>query len=216
MPKIIFWDVDTQVDFMDPNGKLYVEGAKDIVENVGRLTTLARDMHLQISGDVCDHVLEDDEISEHPDFRSTYPPHCIRGTPGQEKIAQTRALHPLWIENRPYTMKRLKEEVKAHRGEILLKKNRVDVFSQPNTNLLLEILRPRQVIVYGVALDVCVYYAVEGFLARGDIRTVVVRDATRGIDPERGERILRDWRTRGVEVVTTDEVVKRLTLSPRP
>jgi nicotinamidase/pyrazinamidase len=216
MPKIIFWDVDTQVDFMHPNGKLYVEGAKDIVENVGRLTTLARDMHLQISGDVCDHVLEDDEISEHPDFRSTYPPHCIRGTPGQEKIAQTRALHPLWIENRPYTMKRLKEEVKAHRGEILLKKNRVDVFSQPNTNLLLEILRPRQVIVYGVALDVCVYYAVEGFLARGDIRTVVVRDATRGIDPERGERILRDWRTRGVEVVTTDEVVKRLTLSPRP
>jgi nicotinamidase-related amidase len=63
------------------------------------------------------------------------------------------------------------------------------------------------VVVYGVALDVCVYHAVEGFLARGDIDVTLVRDAVRAIDLKRGEEILRGWAQRGVKVKGTVEVV---------
>ncbi len=39
--KTIFWNVDTQVDFMNKDGKLYVQGAEEIKPNLKRLTDLA-------------------------------------------------------------------------------------------------------------------------------------------------------------------------------
>ena len=33
MKKIIFFDVDTQFDFIDPSGNLYVKGAEGIIKN---------------------------------------------------------------------------------------------------------------------------------------------------------------------------------------
>jgi len=41
-PEILFWDVDTQVDFMRESGALYVPGAEEIVPTLGRLTDSAR------------------------------------------------------------------------------------------------------------------------------------------------------------------------------
>ena len=35
---VIFWDVDTQHDFMDPDGKLYVQGAELIKPKLEQLT----------------------------------------------------------------------------------------------------------------------------------------------------------------------------------
>ena len=35
---VIFWDVDTQHDFMDPDGKLYVKGAELIMPKLAQLT----------------------------------------------------------------------------------------------------------------------------------------------------------------------------------
>jgi nicotinamidase-related amidase len=72
---------------------------------------------------------------------------------------------------------------------------------------VIEALRPDTVVVYGVALDVCDRYAVEGLLARGDVDVVVVRDATAAIDAGRGSELLREWAARGVRVASTDEVV---------
>jgi len=35
---VLFWDVDTQVDFMRADGKLYVPEAESLVPNLKRLT----------------------------------------------------------------------------------------------------------------------------------------------------------------------------------
>ena len=40
----LFWDVDTQVDFVDPGGVLHVPGAEAIVPNLEALTVHARRM----------------------------------------------------------------------------------------------------------------------------------------------------------------------------
>ena len=38
----ILWDVDTQVDFMEPSGKLYVPGAKDVAPAMELLVDAGR------------------------------------------------------------------------------------------------------------------------------------------------------------------------------
>ena len=93
----------------------------------------------------------------------------MKGTPGQEKIEATKPLHPLWIESRKYDETELERLVKEHDGEIIFKKQKFDVFSNPNVNAVLDIIKPgltkgEQMVVYGVALDVCNAYDIEGWL----------------------------------------------------
>src|SRR6267378_3039915 len=74
---VIFWDVDTQADFMLPGGKLYVPGAEKLIPNLKRLTDAAREGRVFIIGDACTHTLDDPEFER-------FPPHCVRGTPGAD------------------------------------------------------------------------------------------------------------------------------------
>ena len=62
--------------------------------------------------------------------------------------------------------------------------------------------------LYGVALDVCDKYAVEGLLRhRPGIPITLVSDATRAIHPESASALLEAWRRQGVRVATSDEVL---------
>ena len=51
--RVIFWDVDTQVDFMLPGGKLYVPGAEKLLPNLKLLTDAARRNEVSLLGRVC-------------------------------------------------------------------------------------------------------------------------------------------------------------------
>ena len=82
----VLWDVDTQVDFMLPDGKLYVRGAEQTVPAMQRLVEAARAAGIVHVASADDHELTDAEIADEPDFRTTYPPHCLRGTRGARKI----------------------------------------------------------------------------------------------------------------------------------
>ena len=44
MARVLFWDVDTQYDFMRADGKLYVPDAERLIPNLKRLTDYAWDM----------------------------------------------------------------------------------------------------------------------------------------------------------------------------
>ena len=101
MTGTIFWDVDTQVDFMVPGGKLYVPDAAAITANLDRLTRHARERGIPRVASVDDHTLFDPEISDTPDFRETFPPHCLHGTDGQKKIPATAMASPVVVPNRP-------------------------------------------------------------------------------------------------------------------
>jgi nicotinamidase/pyrazinamidase len=82
MPGAILWDVDTQVDLMELPGKLHVPGAKDVMSAMERLVDAARAASVTHVASADDHELTDPEICDQPDFRDTYPPHCLRGTRG--------------------------------------------------------------------------------------------------------------------------------------
>lgn len=204
----IFWDVDTQVDFMRPEGSLYVPGAIEIGPALGALTRHASAHGIVRVATVCDHVLEDDEISDTPDFRNTFPPHCLRGTPGQAKVPETALADPVVVPNHHEDPAVLGARIARHRGEVLIEKNHFDVFTNPNTGAVLDALAPDTVVVYGVAQDVCDAQAIAGFLKRGGLKVVFVEDAAKPIDAVRGAELLAEWKDAGVRVMTTDEVLR--------
>ena len=93
---------------------------------------------------VDDHTLQDPEISDTPDFRETFPPHCLRGTEGQKKIAATAMRSPVVVANRPEDESGLRARLRGHRGEILIEKSRFDVFTNPNTVTVVDALAPER------------------------------------------------------------------------
>lgn len=209
MARIIFWDVDTQYDFMKPDGKLYVPEAEHVIPNLKKLTDYAHGHGIRIVASADDHVIGHPEISDTPDWKGTFPPHCIRGTAGQEKIPETALRAPLVIEPAPTDPRMLADRVGAHSGDILLHKHRFDVFSNDNVVTLLDVLDPDDIVLYGVATDVCDKAAVEGLLERRPhTRLFVVTDAIKGIDKDASEHLLREWGDEGVRLVKTKEVVE--------
>ncbi len=204
MAKLIFWDVDTQYDFMYSDGKLYVTDAELVLPNLARLTRHARKAGIPQVASIDYHALTDAELSSSPDFDSTFPPHCLASEPGHEKVDATRAVNPLYVDSAPDPA--TIDRVRGHKGEVVIRKQRFDVFTNPNTEAVLTALAPTDVAVYGVAQDVCDRFAIEGLLARG-YRVHVVRDAMKPIRPEKGEQLLADWFARGADVVTTEDVL---------
>ena len=201
----ILWDVDTQVDFMEPSGKLYVPGANEVAPAMERLVDAARAAAVVHVASADDHELTDPEISLQPDFRNTYPPHCLRGTRGAEKILETKQRDPLPLSLVPYPPGLVPGLVQYRREILLLKKN-FNVFTNPNCDPLLDTLDPAEIVVFGVATDVCNDAAILGFLQRGR-RVRFVEDAARGLDEGRVAAVTALWRDRGVEFATTEEVI---------
>jgi nicotinamidase/pyrazinamidase len=200
---VILWDVDTQVDFMLADGKLAVPGAEETIPAMKRLVAAARTAGVVHVASADDHELTDTEISEQPDFRTTYPPHCLRGTRGARKIPETEQEDPV-----PITLEALPERYLSGREFLLLKKS-FDVFTNPNTDGLLQHLDPDEIVVFGVATDVCDDAAIRGFLERG-LKVRFVEDAARGLDEGRVTACTAAWRSAGVQFTTVDEVVTTL------
>jgi nicotinamidase/pyrazinamidase len=197
---VILWDVDTQVDFMLPEGKLYVPGAEETAPALGRLVGAARAAGLVHVASADDHELTDVEISSEPDFSTTYPPHCLRGTRGARRIPETEQVEPV-----PLGLELVSERYLEGREFLLLKKH-FDVFTNPHAGLLLERLDPDTVIVFGVATDVCDHATILGLRERGR-RVIFVEDAARGLDEMRTAACLAEWLDLGVIFSTVDGVL---------
>ena len=206
MSGTIFWDVDTQYDFIYPAGKLHVPGAEQIVPTLKALTDYAHGRGIRIIASADDHRPGHRELSGTPDFRATFPEHCMHGTSGQRKIAETALKSPLVIE--PEADPGLSARLAAHTGDLLFHKHWFDVFTNANVLTVLHDLRPRRIVLYGVATDVCDKYAIEGLLEHApQAELFFVVDAARAIHPEHVDELLEGWRRRGVRMTTSPEIL---------
>jgi nicotinamidase/pyrazinamidase len=212
----IFWDVDTQHDFMKADGRLYVPGSEEIIPFLAVLREYARDHGIRTVASADDHLPDDAELSDTPDFTTTFPPHCMRGTSGQAKIPETALEDPLVLGPERRAAEDVRAAVDEHAGDVLLLKHRFDVFTNPNAGAVLDALNPDEIVLFGVALDVCDRYAVEGLLSwRPDVRLLLVTDAVRAIDSKEGERLLHSWEERGVEMVQTNQIISASAAEPQ-
>jgi len=127
----LLWDVDTQKDFVEEDGRLAVEGAPQIRNNLARITEHARDEGLRIWGSSDYHTEDDPEISDDPDFESTFPPHCLENTDGWRRIEETSPEDPLWIDSEELDRSDLENRLNNHPDEVFFRKQEFDVFSNP-------------------------------------------------------------------------------------
>jgi nicotinamidase/pyrazinamidase len=201
--KRVLWDVDTQIDFVRANGKLAVPGAEEVVPAMARLVEAARTAGIPHVASADDHELTDPEISLEPDFSTTYPPHCLRGTRGAQKIPETEQLDPV-----PLGSGLVSDRYLSGREFLILKKH-FDVFTNPNADVIVRLLDPDEIVLFGVATDVCNDAAILGLLERG-LRVRFVEDAARGLDDARVAACTAAWRGRGVEFTTAAAVVSDL------
>jgi nicotinamidase/pyrazinamidase len=157
----------------------------------------------------CDqHELSDPEISMEPDFDSTWPPHCLLGTRGAEKIPETKQLDPLPLPLVPMPAPILRGLIDGRR-EVLIPKKQYDPFANPNTETLLDVLDPGEIVLFGVATDICDDAAVRALLRRGR-RITFVEDASRGVDEGRVAACTTAWRDAGVGFTTAEEAAMSL------
>jgi len=205
--KIILWDVDTQADFMLPGGKLCVPGAEKLLPNLNRLTEAAREgrAFLVSSGD--SHTAEDPELR-------TWPPHCMRGTPGAGIVPETLTKHFFVVPNRPGAP--LPADFKRFQ-QVILEKQTLDVFDNPNMDAVLariaEFTDPgAEFIVFGVVTEYCVKAAAKGLLERGR-RVAIVTDAIETIKREDGQRTIEELHGAGARLLTTEEALQQIEAS---
>ena len=201
----LLWDVDTQLDFIRRDGKLPVPDAEDAVPAMARLVRWAEAEGVTHLATADDHELTDPELSAEPDFSTTFPPHCLRGTPGAAKIPETEQHDPLPLSLTPYSPGMLPELVRDRRELLVLKKT-FNAFSNPNVEPLLELLAPDEVLLFGVATDVCNHAAVMGLLAR-NYNVAFVEDASQGLSPDFVAHSFDLWRAGGVRFTTSGDVV---------
>jgi nicotinamidase/pyrazinamidase len=205
----ILWDVDTQVDFIEPGGKLYFAGAEEARPAMALLVEAGRAAGVTHVASCDQHELSDPEISEEPDFDSTWPPHCLLGTRGAEKIPETKQLDPFPLPLVPVPSGILRRRLLEGGREVLIPKKQYDPFTNPNTETMLDTLDPAEILLFGVATDICDDAAVRALLRRGR-RIAFGEDASRGVDEARVAACTAAWREAGVRFMTAEEAVASL------
>jgi nicotinamidase/pyrazinamidase len=195
---VIFWAVDTQADFMLPDGKLYVPGAEHLLPNLIRLTDQAREGRVLLISHGCVHTSDDPEFEQ-------FPPHCIRDTPGAKFVPQALAREVVIVPN--HEAARLPQDLDSQ--QIHLEKDTFDIFESLHADELVRLLHPdAEIFVFGVVTEICVRLAVKGLLERG--RNVsIVEDAIATLNPAEGQRAIAELRALGAKLVSTEDAIHR-------
>ena len=196
----IFWEVDTQADFMLPGGKLYVPGAERLLPNIRLLTDAARQGEVLLVSHGCFHTVDDPEFA-------TFPPHCIEGTDGAKYVPEALTDRVAVVPN--HESASLPNDLSQFQ-QVLLQKQTLDVFESRHAESLVERLpRSAEIAVFGVVTEYCVRFAAKGLLERGR-RVSIVRDAIETLNPEEGRKTLDELKSLGARLVTTDQMLARL------
>ena len=181
--KTVFFDIDTQIDFMFPAGALYVPGAEGILPAIAGLNRFAAANGMMVVSTTDAHAENDEEFLR-------WPTHCVAGCNGQRKPLQTLLASHAVLTSVPGSAGPFETQ------QILLEKQTFDCFSNPNLPMLLEELAADRYVVYGVVTEICVQFAVFGLLRTG-ARVEIVGDAVRSLRAEAADAMLAQFRAAG-------------------
>jgi nicotinamidase/pyrazinamidase len=196
----VFWEVDVQADFMLPGGNLYVPGAEKLLPNIRRLTDATRQGQVFLVSHGCYHTADDPEFS-------TFPPHCVKGTPGARLVPEALTDRVVTVPNEPAAA--LPDDL-SHYQQIVLEKQTLDIFQSAHADELLKRFGPEvEFVVFGVVTEYCVRLAAKGLLERGR-QVSVVQDAIETISSDDGNRTIAELQALGARLITTDQALARL------
>lgn len=203
--KRLFVDIDTQNDFMDPNGALYVAGALKLIPNFNKLLDCATEVKDNfLIGSMDTHNFQSREFEENG---GPFPPHCVKGTWGWCKYygllsPRSRVLY---------------DGLKFEDVAAIFRTNCSAMYFEKDANSIFESysflvfmkriwnLAP-EIYVFGLATEYCVKCAAIGFLEYG-YKVNVVTDAIAPVTAQGGLNTLEEFRSLGIKLVTTQDVI---------
>ena len=186
--------VDVQNDFCE-GGSLAVDGGGTVARSISRY--LQDDhgyAHVVETNDY--HVDPGSHFSDHPDYASSWPRHCVAGTPGA-------ASHPDLDTTRVEAVFKKGAHAAAYSGF-----EGADDVGTP----LADWLRQRgvdEVDVVGIATDYCVR-ATAADAARAGFAVRVLLDLTVGVAPESTAKAIDELTAAGVELVGAPLLEERI------
>ncbi len=190
--KSVFVDIDTQIDFLFPAGALYVPGAERLLPALKRLNHYAAANGIPVISTMDAHSENDPEFHQ-------WPAHCVVGTAGQQKPAETLLERRVVIPTRPG------EYPLDDAQQIVVEKQALDLFTNPNLPGLLEALDADRYVVYGVVTEYCVRCAALGLLRLGK-PVDLVTDAIQALDADLARRMFDEFTAGGGRLTTVAEV----------
>lgn len=193
--KTVFFDIDTQIDFLYPAGALYVPGAERLLPRFEELNRFAAQQGIIVISTMDAHGEND------PEFKR-WPAHCVAGTLGQRKPESTLLAKRTVIPTAPG-----KYDI-AGAQQIIIEKQELDAFTNPNLRPLLDELGADRYVVYGVVTEFCVRCAAMGLLRTGK-RVEVVTDAIETLDEDYASRTLGEFTSARGKLTTVEELLAR-------
>jgi len=193
---------------LDPSGALYVPGAEDLTPEYESLYREIRAHGSLVVGSVDAHEKDD------PEFKD-FPPHCVKGTPGQLKHAATLLEDCRFVENTAEGMAAAlgpdwrKTPVEQLPRQIIFEKQGFSIFGNQHVDGFLPKLAGRSAIVFGVATDFCVKAAVLGLIERG-FETCLVTDAIKRVYDDQGMEALREMEAKGAVFIDAAEAIGKM------
>lgn len=181
--KTVFFDIDSQIDFMLPSGALYAPGAELLIPRIAELNRHAAQHGWPLVSTADAHAEND------PEFRE-WPSHCVAGALGQRKLEATLLSKRIVIPSIDDA-----ERIDGFE-QIILEKQHVNCFTNPNLEALLTAFQADRFVVYGVVTEICVKFAAFGLLETGK-RVEIVEDAVQPFDKTKAEAMFTGFRARG-------------------
>ncbi|MHC4672575.1 MAG: cysteine hydrolase family protein [Planctomycetota bacterium] len=194
----VFVDVDTQFDFLDPAGALYVPGSIEIHGVLGRLFRYAGQAGIPVLSSVDEHPPGDPEFDE-------FGLHCVKGTPGQDKMPFTKLPRRMTIRPEDTLSGPVADLLKEYE-QLIFAKATLNVFDNPHFVRLIEELEVVEYVFFGVATDYCVLKDASGLLERGR-RVKIIGDAVRQIGNETGQQAIRKLSGLGAEWIEAADIL---------
>jgi nicotinamidase/pyrazinamidase len=196
---MIFFDVDTQRDFMESTGALYVPDAEAIRPRIGRLLRSAGERGITTISSRCAHQVDDPEFA-------IFPPHCLEGSPGAERIFADLPQLPRIVI--PADARSDPDAVLEPATHYLVEKRVFDLFSNPWLEGVRRkgTFKDQECVVFGVATDYCVRACALG-LASAGARVLLIEDAVRGVAAETTRNTIEEMREAGVVFITTEKII---------
>lgn len=193
----VFIEIDMRNDFADdPRAVLPVPGTYAIV---GKMRVLEEKADTVV--EVYDSHCEDDAVSQE-EFK-TFPPHCIPGTWGHERIPG------LYSPTKPGAyVKMAKNTYDAWKGMD------GDACAERSLDAFETIIKDSErIVVGGVVTGICVKAFVEGMISRGYAKkTTVIADCVANLEGTEGilktVKLFSEWTKDGVLVQAFEDFVK--------
>jgi nicotinamidase/pyrazinamidase len=163
-----------------------------VIEPVARLNRFAAESGIPLISSMCAHPENADEFK-------AWPPHCVMDTFGQHKPAATLMDRRVVIPNAPVEL-----NIEGAQ-QIVVEKNDLDLFSNPNITALLDKIGADEFYVYGVFTEYCVNCAASGLVKRGR-KVFLVTNAIAAVDEAKGRETTERLLASGAALVTADEL----------